>query len=97
MAVQVNVLEAKTQLSRLLDRAEAGEEVIIARAGQPVVRLVPVSAAPLEAPRVLGTLVGKGWIAEDFDAPLPEDFLTTPGADRAASGPPKRTRRARAR
>ena len=39
MTVQVNVLEAKTQLSRLLDRAEAGEEVIIARAGHPVARL----------------------------------------------------------
>ena len=69
--MQVNVLEAKTQLSKLLDAALAGEEVIIARAGRPVARLVPLG----EAPRVLGRLVGSGWIADDFDAPLPEDFL----------------------
>ncbi|HNC99703.1 MAG TPA: type II toxin-antitoxin system prevent-host-death family antitoxin [Myxococcota bacterium] len=82
MTVQVNVLEAKTQLSRLLDRAEAGEEVIIARAGHPVARLVAVQRGPSEAPRVLGALQGKGWIADDFDAPLPEDFLITPQATR---------------
>lgn len=76
--IQVNVLEARTQLSRLLDRAEAGEEVIIARAGKPVVRLVPVTKDATSARRVLGALVGRGWIAEDFDAPLPEDFLLTP-------------------
>ena len=81
MAIQVNVLEAKTQLSRLLDRAEAGEEVIIARAGQPVVRLVPCGSASRGLPRVLGALVGQGWIADNFDEPLEEDFLVTPGAD----------------
>lgn len=81
MSIQVNVLEAKTQLSRLLDRAEAGEEVIIARAGHPVVRLVPITTGALDAPRVLGVLKGKGWMADDFDAPLDEDFLLTPGAD----------------
>lgn len=81
MSIQVNVLEAKTQLSRLLDRAEAGEEVIIARAGRPVVRLVPITAGALDAPRVLGALKGKGWIADDFDAPLGDGFLLTPGAD----------------
>lgn len=81
MSIQVNVLEAKTQLSRLLDRAEAGEDVIIARAGHPVVRLVPISRGVRDAPRVLGALRGKGWIANDFDAPLDEDFLFTPGAD----------------
>lgn len=80
MSIQVNVLEAKTQLSRLLDRAEAGEEVIIARAGHPVARLVAISETR-EAPRVLGGLVGKGWISDDFDDPLPEDFLFTPGPD----------------
>lgn len=81
MSVQVNVLEAKTQLSRLLDRAEAGEDVIIARAGHPVVRLVPIRSGALDAPRALGSLQGKGWMADDFDAPLDEDFLFTPGAD----------------
>jgi antitoxin (DNA-binding transcriptional repressor) of toxin-antitoxin stability system len=52
----------------------AGEEVIIAKAGKPVARLVPV-AAPASA-RVLGMDRGRGWIAEDFDAPLPEDILS---------------------
>lgn len=80
MSVQFNVLDAKTQLSRLLDRALAGEDVIIARAGEPVVRLVPVSHATA-SPRVLGALIGKGWIADDFDAPLAEEFLITAGAD----------------
>lgn len=81
MAIQVNVLEAKTQLSRLLDRAEAGEDVIIARAGHPVARLVAIrEGAPL-APRSLGMLVGTGWIGDDFDAPLDEDFLIAPGVD----------------
>jgi prevent-host-death family protein len=82
MAIQVNVLEAKTQLSRLLDRAEAGEEVIIARAGHPVVRLVPITSGALDTPRILGALQGKGWIADDFDSPLDGEFLFTPGADR---------------
>lgn len=80
MSVQFNVLEAKTQLSRLLDRAQAGEDIIIARAGQPVVRLVLVAKA-VRAPRKLGSLVGKGWIANDFDAALDEDFLTAAGTD----------------
>ncbi len=84
MAVQVNVLEAKTQLSRLLDRAEAGEDVVIARAGQPVARLVAIVGASTDAPRKLGTLAGKGWVADDFDAPLSEDVLLTPGGDRPA-------------
>lgn len=86
MAIQVNVLEAKTQLSRLIDRAEAGEDVIIARAGHPVVRLVPIASGALDTPRVLGALQGKGWIADDFDAPLEDEFLLTPGADRRRDG-----------
>jgi prevent-host-death family protein len=80
MSIQVNVLEAKTQLSRLLDRAEAGEEVIIARAGHPVARLVPIARGALDTPRVLGVLKGKGWMADDFDAPLEENFLFAPDA-----------------
>ena len=70
----VNVHEAKTHLSRLLAAVAAGEEVIIAKAGKPVARLVPVSA-PAGA-RALGMDRGRGWIAEDFDAPLPEDILS---------------------
>lgn len=70
-----NVHEAKTNLSRLLDRVAAGEEVVIAKAGVPVARLVPTSPAVRERP--LGFEKGRVVIAEDFDAPLPEDVLRT--------------------
>lgn len=70
--MEASVHEAKTHLSRLLARVEAGEEVIITRAGKPVAKLV---AIPTKAKRVLGEDVGKGWIADDFDAPLPEEIL----------------------
>jgi len=69
---QLNVYEARTHLSQLLLRVEAGEEIVIARAGKPVARLVP-----MEAPgrRVLGQDKGLYEVPEDFDAPLPEDVL----------------------
>lgn len=70
MARQVNVAEAKTQLSRLLAAATAGEEVVIARAGRPVVRLVPVEAPPK---RLLGFLSLD--IDDNFFAPLSGDDL----------------------
>jgi len=69
---QVNVHEAKTHLSKLLQKVEAGEEVVIARAGKPVARLVPLTAPK---PRVLGGDEGKVRIAPDFDAPLPDDLV----------------------
>jgi prevent-host-death family protein len=68
----VNIHEAKTHLSRLLARVEAGEELIIARAGHPVARLIPF-ARP--GKRALGLDAGRGFIAPDFDAALPEDVL----------------------
>jgi prevent-host-death family protein len=70
---KVNVREAKTQLSKLLQRVAAGEEIAIANRGVPVARLVP--AAVLETHRKLGTERGHLKIAEDFDAPLPMDVL----------------------
>ena len=73
MSVVVNIHAAKTQLSRLLDAATAGEEVIIARAGKPVARLVPISEA--KQPRRLGTLAGKLHVSDDFDDPLPDDMV----------------------
>ena len=69
----VNVHEAKTHFSRLLERVAAGEEIIIARAGVPVARLVPIESAVRA--RVPGRYVGKITIREDFDAPLPSDVL----------------------
>lgn len=71
--VEVNVHEAKTHLSRLLQRVEAGEEVLISRAGRPLARLVPVKAP--RARRVPDRDRGKGRIADDFDAPLPAGLL----------------------
>jgi prevent-host-death family protein len=66
---EANIHEAKTHLSRLLREVEAGQEVVISRAGKPVARLVPI-AAP-RRPRTLGRYRGQVWIADDFDAPLP--------------------------
>jgi len=73
MTMTVNVHEAKTQLSRLLLRVGQGEEVVIARDGKPVARLVPYVSQP--ARRVAGSARGQVWIAPDFDAPLPDEVL----------------------
>jgi prevent-host-death family protein len=74
MAVRtVNIHAAKTQLSRLVEDAAKGEEIVIAKAGKPVARLVPL--ADVRPKRRLGGLAGKVQIPEDFDAPLPDDIL----------------------
>ena len=70
---QVNTHEAKTQLSRLLRRVAAGEEVTIANRGVPVARLVPVP--PKKGQRVLGIFRGQFTVPDNFDAPLPDDLL----------------------
>ena len=73
MAKQVNIYEAKTKLSHLVERAAAGEEIIIAKDGKPLARLVALNKArPQRRP---GVGRGKVWIADDFDAPLPPDLL----------------------
>ena len=64
----VNVHEAKTQLSRLLERVVAGEQIIIARYGKPIAKLVPF----LVEPRQPGRLKGQLQLTPEFDAPLPE-------------------------
>ena len=66
--------EAKTNLSRLIEKAERGEEVIIARGKQPVVRLVPI-AKPPAGKRPLGLFKGKFTIPDDFFDPLPQEEL----------------------
>jgi prevent-host-death family protein len=68
-----NVHEAKTHLSRLLHLVASGNEVVIAKAGVPVARLVPI-VMPGEA-RPLGTERGRWFVPDDFDAPLPPDVL----------------------
>jgi prevent-host-death family protein len=67
---QVNVHEAKTHLSRLLSEVEAGDEVVVARAGHPVARLVPYKSA--RQPRQLGLWRGRVRVSQDFDELPPE-------------------------
>jgi prevent-host-death family protein len=63
----VNIRDAKTHLSRLIARAEAGETVIIARAGKPVVKLVPINASAPKKKRRLGFMAGQFMVPNDFD------------------------------
>ena len=67
--MEVNVHEAKTHLSRLLERVIEGEEVIIMRSNVPIARLVPVDSPPVR--RTLGWARGEFTVPDDFDAPLP--------------------------
>ena len=68
-----NVHAAKTQLSRLIEQAAAGEEIVIAKAGKPVARLIPFE--PRREARKPGLMKGKIWVADDFDEPLPEEIM----------------------
>jgi len=73
-AVQtVNIYEAKSKLSKLVDLASSGTDVVIARAGKPVARLTTLKKE--KRPIIFGLLEGQGWIADDFDAPLPDEIL----------------------
>ena len=65
--------EAKTHFSALLKRVEKGEEIVIARSGQAIAKLVPLTAP--DKPREPGAWKGQVWIADDFDAPLPDEIL----------------------
>jgi prevent-host-death family protein len=70
--MEVNIHQAKSQLSQLLRRVAAGEEVIIARGGKPVAKLIPIGGCDR---RVLGCDQGRFSVPEDFDAPLDGDIL----------------------
>jgi prevent-host-death family protein len=76
----VNLHAAKTHLSRLVDKAMAGEDVVIAKAGKPMVRLVPIAAKSRRTG--FGTLKGRIRISDDFDAPLPDEMLRAFGLTR---------------
>ncbi len=76
---QVNLHAAKTSLSRLVDEAVAGEQIVIAKAGKPMVRLVPVARKTRR--RGFGADKGTIRISDDFDAPLPADVLRSFGID----------------
>lgn len=69
----INIHAAKTQLSRLVDAAAAGDDIVIARAGKPVARLVPFTTPPGSQRRRLGILGGQLKVPADFDAPLPDE------------------------
>ena len=71
----VNIYAAKTQLSALVDKAAQGEEIVIAKAGKPMAKLVPLEEKTLPARKFGQKLLGVTFIAPDFDAPLPDDIL----------------------
>lgn len=73
MSEKVNIYEAKTRLSQLVDRAEAGEEIVIARGGRPAARLVPYRTAGVQ--RKPGRMRGRIRIGRDFEDPLPPDLF----------------------
>jgi len=70
--MEVNIHEAKTHLSKLLERVLLGEEVIIARAGKPIAKLVAIEPAPKN--RILGSAKGEFVVPEDFNDPLPKEI-----------------------
>lgn len=70
---QVNLYDAKTHLSELVEDAARGDEIVIAKAGEPMARLVPLATS--RPPRRPGAWKGRIWISDDFDAPLPDDVL----------------------
>jgi prevent-host-death family protein len=72
--MQVNIYEAKTRLSELVDQAHGGETVVIAKAGTPLAKLVPLNDGPRRS-IVFGLMRGEFTEAADFDAPLPEEVL----------------------
>ena len=72
-SIVVNIDEAKTQLSRLVDRAAAGEDILIARHGRPIAKLSRLE--PSGRTIIFGLLEGQIEVPDDFDAPLPDDVL----------------------
>ena len=73
MTIQVNIYEAKSKLSKLINQVIAGEEVIVAKSGKPVAKIVPFEKPTQN--RKPGSAKGKLIISDDFDAPLPDDIL----------------------
>ncbi len=73
MTAQINIHEAKTHLSKLLQRVVAGEEIVIAKAGKPLAKIVPIEQR--KSTRKPGSAKGQVWMAPDFNAPLPAEIL----------------------
>lgn len=72
VVMTLNLYEAKTQLSALVDQVAAGAEIIIAKNGKPMAKLVPIRDRVRRQP---GRLKGKVWMSDDFDAPLPQEII----------------------
>ena len=72
---QINIHQAKTQLSKLVEEAAQGQDIIIAKAGKPIAKLVALEKKP-QTPRKPGGLKGKIWMSDDFDAPMNDEELT---------------------
>ena len=70
----IGVAEAKAKLSELVDQVERGGEVVLSRYGKPVAKIVPVEQPRIDRSAFFGSLKGKMWVADDFDAPLPDDI-----------------------
>lgn len=70
----IGLAEAKSKLSELVDQVERGEEVVISRYGKAVAKIVPVEPPKIDRSGIFGCMRGKMWVADDFDAPLPEDI-----------------------
>ena len=77
----VSLYEAKTHLSELVEQAAQGQEIIIAKSGKPKARLVPLVPPDTRHLRKPGRGRGRGWIADDFDAPLPPEVLRLFGVE----------------
>jgi prevent-host-death family protein len=71
---QINIHQAKTQLSKLVEEAVQGEEIIIAKAGKPMAKLIALESK-VQTPRKPGGLKGQIWISDDFDEPVSEEEL----------------------
>jgi prevent-host-death family protein len=99
--MEVNIHEAKTNFSKLIQRVILGDEIIIAKAGVPVAKLVRYISKK-KGKRPLGFLKGEIWMSDDFDAPLPDDILAGFYGEEApdkqpvkkAQGPRKKNKRA---
>ncbi|MFZ0286106.1 MAG: type II toxin-antitoxin system Phd/YefM family antitoxin [Terriglobales bacterium] len=88
--MEINIHEAKTQFSRLIKRVEAGEEITVARAGKPVIKLIAIG--PPNGKRPMGMDKGNIWIADDFDAPDPEIEALFNDAPFTTNTPRRKTR-----
>ena len=74
MAATINIHDAKTHFSRLIERAENGETLIIARAGKPVARIVPLEKAVVDSSRRIGFMEGEFTVPDDFDTMMQDEI-----------------------